>query len=117
MEYRIEGRRGLCCIADSATFHTRLDGDGAAGRRIMHIAYARGGWLQLEDGSWRAPSPALFQLLIPKRLAVSDDAEQRRLFSLWSASMCEWAASGFDPGYIDTPAQGNTTRRAPKPGH
>ena len=34
-EYRIEGKAGLCIIVDSATFHTRLDGDGEAGRRIM----------------------------------------------------------------------------------
>eukprot|EP01050_Picozoa_sp_SAG11_P011300 SAG11_NODE_1187_length_5588_cov_6.285662_5_plen_416_part_00 len=41
VEYRIEGKAGLCCIVDSATFHTRLDntsGDGSGGRRIMHIA-------------------------------------------------------------------------------
>ena len=71
----------------------------------MHIAYARDGWVQLEDGSWRAPSPALFRLLIPERLAVADNAEKRRLFSLWSASQCEWAASGYDPDYISPPSE------------
>jgi len=30
-----EGQAGLCTIVDSATFHTRLDGDGQAGRRII----------------------------------------------------------------------------------
>ena len=119
VEYRIEGKAGLCCIVDSATFHTRLDnttGDGSGGRRIMHIAYARGGWLQLDDGSWRPPSPALFQLCIPKRLAATSDRDRRKIFSLWSASMCEWAANDFDPAYI-ADAETNPTRRAPKPGY
>lgn len=35
IEYRIEGPAGLCTIVDSATFHTRLDGDGQASRRLM----------------------------------------------------------------------------------
>ena len=111
-EYRVEGKAGLCIIADSATMHTRLDGDGHASRRIMHLAYARGGWIQLDDGGWRPPAPALFQLLIPQRLAFHADPGMRRLCSLWSPSMCEWAAGGFQTEYITDP-----TRRAPKPGH
>ena len=86
------------------------------GTSHMHIAYARGGWLQLDNGSWRAPSAALFQLCIPKRLAATSDPDRRKLFSLWSASMCEWAANDFDPAYI-ADAETNPTRRAPRPGH
>lgn len=100
-EQPIYGRAGTCILVDTAIFHTRLDGDGRAGRRLMHHVYARGGWLQLGGGGrWRAPSPVNNpHNLFPERLAAHPDPEQRVMFSLWSASMCEWAAGGFDPAY------------------
>ena len=89
----------------------------------MHHAYARGGWLQNDQvrphcarphgrrpltaptarfglQGWRAPSPVNNPLnLFPQRLVEHSDPEMRRFFSLWSASMCEWVAGGFDPAY------------------
>ena len=49
---------------------------------------------------WRAPSPVNNPLnLFPQRRVEHPDPEMRRFFSLWSATMCEWVASGFDPAY------------------
>ena len=99
-EQPIYGRAGTCILVDTAIFHTRLDGDGEEPRRLMHHAFARGGWLQLGDGSFRAPSPVNNpHNLIPQRLACHPDQVVRKLYCLWSASMAEWAASGFDESY------------------
>ena len=101
IEQPINGPAGTCTLVDTAIFHTRLDGDGEAPRRLMHLAFARGGWLRLADGgSWRAPSPVNNPLnLLPQRLALHPDPAVRRLFCLWSPSMCEWAAGGFQQEY------------------
>eukprot|EP01048_Picozoa_sp_COSAG05_P013513 COSAG05_NODE_1445_length_4869_cov_17.898349_2_plen_379_part_00 len=100
VEQPISGPKGTCTIVDTAVFHTRLDGDGTEPRRLMHLAYARGGWLRLADGSWRAPSPVNNpHNLFPPRLAMHPDPEVRRLYCLWSPSMCEWAAAGFQQHY------------------
>ena len=99
-ETPIYGPAGTAIIVDTAIFHTRLDGDGKAGRRIMHHAYARGGWLRQDDNSWRAPSPVNNpHNLFPQRLVEHPDAQVRRFMCLWSATQCEWVASGYDEGY------------------
>ena len=54
-ETPIYGPAGTCIIVDTAIYHTRLDGDGEVGRRIMHHAYARGGWLK--NDKVRPPCP------------------------------------------------------------
>ena len=41
--------------------------------------------------------------LVPKRLALSDDPDTRRLFSLWPKHQQEWAAAGFDPDWPSDP--------------
>jgi hypothetical protein len=59
-----------------------------------------GGWLRTESGGWREPTPHNNpHNLFPQRLAAHDDPTVRRLFCLWSPSMCEFAASSFDPAY------------------
>jgi hypothetical protein len=59
-----------------------------------------GGWLRTESGVWREPTPHNNpHNLFPQRLAAHDDPTVRRLFCLWSPSMCEFAASSFDPAY------------------
>jgi hypothetical protein len=128
-ETPIYGKAGTCTIVDTAIMHTRLDGDGRAGRRIMHHAYARGGWILNDQGAsfcsmilirfsvcnlinlnfvsffcfttgWRGPSPVNNPSnLFPQRLVQHSDPEVRRFFSLWAPSMCEWVATGFDPEY------------------
>ena len=42
MELPISGQAGTCIIIDSSLFHTRLDGNGIEGRRLMHHCFARG---------------------------------------------------------------------------
>ena len=42
MELPISGKAGTCIIIDSSLFHTRLDGNGIEGRRLMHHCFARG---------------------------------------------------------------------------
>lgn len=101
-EVPLRGPAGTCILYDTATFHTRLDGDGRRGRRTWHQYYARGGWLPCSlpttDRYVRPPSPALTDWnLFPERLAMSEDPEMRRYFSHWNTAMCEWVASGFDP--------------------
>ena len=44
-ETPLHGAAGTCILYDTATFHTRLDGDGRRMRRTWHQYYARGGWL------------------------------------------------------------------------
>lgn len=101
-EVPLRGPAGTCILYDTATFHTRLDGDGRQRRRTWHQYYARGGWLASRlpttDRYVRPPSPALTDWnLFPERLALHPDPELRRYFSHWNTAMCEWVASGFDP--------------------
>ena len=103
-EYRevpLYGPAGTCVLYDTATFHTRLDGDGERMRRTWHQYYARGGWLRsalpTTNRYVRAPSPVLTDWnLFPERLAMSPDPKIRLFFSHWNTAQGEWAASGFD---------------------
>jgi hypothetical protein len=101
-EAPLYGSAGTCVLYDTATFHTRLDGDGRQMRRTWHQYYARGGWLRSALPNTaryiRPPSPALTDWnLIPERLALHPDPAIRRFFSHWNTAQGEWAASGFDP--------------------
>ena len=101
-EVPLYGAAGTCVLYDTATFHTRLDGDGQQMRRTWHQYYGRGGWLRaalpVTDRYVRAPSPVLTDWnLFPERLAMSPDPKLRLFFSHWNTAMGEWAASGFDP--------------------
>ncbi|HLK24180.1 MAG TPA: phytanoyl-CoA dioxygenase family protein [Caulobacteraceae bacterium] len=101
-EVPLYGPAGTCVLYDTATFHTRLDGDGEQMRRTWHQYYARGGWLRStlpESNRYvRAPSPVLTDWnLFPERLALSPDPKVRLFFSHWNTAQGEWAASGFDP--------------------
>ena len=101
-EVPLYGPAGTCVLYDTATFHTRLDGDGHQMRRTWHQYYARGGWLRSalpETNRYvRPPSPVLTDWnLFPQRLALSPDPGTRLFFSHWNTAMGEWAASGFDP--------------------
>jgi hypothetical protein len=101
-EQPLYGPAGTCVLYDTATFHTRLDGDGHRMRRTWHQYYARGGWLRsalpATNRYIRPPSPVLTDWnLFPERLAASPDPETRLFFSHWNTAMGEWAASGFDP--------------------
>lgn len=101
-EVPLYGPAGTCVLYDTATFHTRLDGDGRQMRRTWHQYYARGGWLRsalpTTDRYVRAPSPVLTDWnLFPQRLAMSPDPATRLFFSHWNTAQGEWAASGFDP--------------------
>ena len=67
-------------LYDTATFHTRLDGDGHRMRRTWHQYYARGGWLRsalpTTNRYVRAPSPVLTDWnLFPERLAMHPGPE------------------------------------------
>jgi hypothetical protein len=101
-EVPLHGPAGACVLYDTATFHTRLDGDGRKMRRTWHQYYARGGWLRSalpnSDRYVRPPAPVLTNWnLFPERLAMSADPATRLFFSHWNTAMGEWAASGFDP--------------------
>jgi len=101
-EVPLYGIAGTCILYDTATFHTRLDGDGVRSRRTWHQYYARGGWLRsalpTTDKYVRAPSPPLTNWnLFPERLALHSDPGTRRFFSHWNTAQGEWVASGFDP--------------------
>ena len=97
-EQPLYGQAGTCVLYDTATYHTRLDGDGERMRRTWHQYYARGGWLRTETRYIRPPSPVLTDWnLFPERLAMSPDPDVRLFFSHWNTAMGEWAASGFDP--------------------
>jgi len=101
-EVPLYGQAGTCVLYDTATFHTRLDGDGARMRRTWHQYYARGGWLRsalpTTDRYVRAPAPALTDWnLFPERLALHPDPKLRLFFSHWNTAQGEWVASGFDP--------------------
>jgi hypothetical protein len=102
IELPLYGAAGTCVLYDTATFHTRLDGDGHRMRRTWHQYYGRGGWLRsaLPETSRyiRPPSPVLTNWnLFPERLAMHPDPRTRLFFSHWNTAMGEWAASGFDP--------------------
>ena len=97
-EQPLYGPAGTCVLYDTATYHTRLDGDGERMRRTWHQYYGRGGWLRTETRYIRPPSSVLTDWnLFPERLALSADPTVRRFFSHWNTAMGEWAASGFDP--------------------
>jgi hypothetical protein len=97
-EQPLYGPAGTCVLYDTATYHTRLDGDGERMRRTWHQYYGRGGWLRTETRYIRPPSPVLTDWnLFPERLAMSADPKVRLFFSHWNTAMGEWAASGFDP--------------------
>jgi hypothetical protein len=97
-EQPVYGPAGTCVLYDTATYHTRLDGDGERMRRTWHQYYGRGGWLRTETRYIRPPSPVLTDWnLFPERLAMSADPRVRLFFSHWNTAMGEWAASGFDP--------------------
>ena len=101
-ETPLYGPAGTCVLYDTATFHTRLDGDGRRMRRTWHQYYARGGWLRsalpATDRYVRPPSPVLTDWnLFPERLAMHPDPKIRLFFSHWNTAQGEWAASGFDP--------------------
>jgi len=101
-EVPLYGPAGTCVLYDTATFHTRLDGDGHRMRRTWHQYYARGGWLRsalpTTNRYVRPPSPTLTDWnLIPERLAMHPDRVTRLFFSHWNSAQGEWAASGFDP--------------------
>ena len=97
-EQPLYGPAGTCVLYDTATYHTRLDGDGHQMRRTWHQYFGRGGWLRTESRYIRPPSPPLTDWnLFPERLALSPDPQVRMLFSHWNTAMGEWAASGFDP--------------------
>jgi phytanoyl-CoA dioxygenase PhyH len=101
-EVPLYGPAGTCVLYDTATFHTRLDGDGRQMRRTWHQYYARGGWLRsalpTTSRYIRSPTPALADWnLIPERLALHPDPATRLYFSHWNTAQGEWAASGFDP--------------------
>ncbi len=101
-EVPLYGPAGTCILYDTATFHTRLDGNGDERRRTWHQYYARGGWLRsalpTTDRYVRPPTPALTDWnLFPERLARHPDPKIRLFFSHWNTAQGEWAASGFDP--------------------
>src|SRR6185295_7485623 len=97
-EQPLYGAAGTCVLYDTATYHTRLDGDGEQMRRTWHQYYARGGWLRTDSKYVRPPSPVLTNWnLFPERLCMSEDPSLRRFFSHWNTAQGEWVASGFDP--------------------
>lgn len=101
-ELPLYGPAGTCILYDTATFHTRYDGDGKQGRRTWHQYYARGGWLRSSlpttDRYMRSPTRCLTDWnLFPERLVFHNDPKVRLFFSHWNTAQCEWVASGFDP--------------------
>jgi hypothetical protein len=101
-EQPLHGPAGTCVLYDTATFHTRLDGDGHQMRRTWHQYYARGGWLRsalpTTSRYIRSPTPPLTDWnLFPERLAMHADPKIRLYFSHWNTAQGEWAATGFDP--------------------
>ena len=102
IEVPLYGPAGTCILYDTATFHTRLDGDGKQPRRTWHQYYARGGWLPsslpTSNRYKRPPAPVLTDWhLFPERLAMHPDPKKRLFFCHWNTAMAEWVASGFDP--------------------
>ena len=111
-ELPVYGLAGTCILYDSATFHTRFDGDGKRYRRTWHQYYARGGWLRRSlpttNKYMRPPSPVLTNWnLFPERLAKHPDPQKRLFFSHWNTAQCEWVASGFDPAVRNSMPRGD----------
>lgn len=111
-EVPLRGPAGTCILYDTATFHTRLDGDGRQPRRTWHQYYGRGGWLPSSlpttDRYVRPPSPVLTDWnLFPERLCMHPDPEIRLFFSHWNTAQGEWVASGFDPAVRAAMPRGN----------
>ena len=88
--------------------------------------FARAGPLTNADGSPRPENTALeftagsyARGLVPKRLAESADPDVRRLYSLWSTTQHEWAATDYDPNWVSDPkaARGPTRGIYLNPGH
>jgi len=97
-EVPLYGPAGTCVLYDTATFHTRLDGDGEQMRRTWHQYFARGGWLRTANRYIRPPTPVLTDWnLFPERLVFHPDPKIRLYFSHWNTAQGEWVASGFDP--------------------
>lgn len=99
-EVPIYGKAGTCILYDTATFHTRFDGDGRQKRRTWHQYFARGGWLKSSlpttNRYVRSPSRVLTDWnLFPERLVFHPDPKVRLLFSHWNTAQGEWVASGF----------------------
>lgn len=100
LEVPIYGPAGTCILYDTATFHSRLDGDGRQRRRTWHQYFARGGWLKSSLPTTskyiRAPAPVLTDWnLFPERLVFHEDPNIRLFFSHWNTAQGEWVASGF----------------------
>ena len=98
---------GTSIVVDSAILHTRLDGDGNAPRRMLHVSCSRFSWERTSTG-WRGPAGGevpepepTFEMkaLVPERLALSEDSAVRQFYSRWTTCQHEWAAVGFDPAY------------------
>ena len=92
--------RGSMVLYDNATFHTRLDGtaEPSLQRRTLHQYFSRGGWF-----GTRGPTPAQTDWSVfPKRLARSADPRVVRLFSHWTITMGEWAATDWSDEYRAT---------------
>ena len=108
VEVPIYGRAGTCILYDTATYHTRYDGDGVQGRRTWHQYYARGGWLPTDTKYVRPPAPVLTDWnLFPERLAMHADPAKRRFFSHWNTAQCDWVASGFDESIRESMPRGH----------
>tara|TARA_B100000676_G_scaffold272371_1_gene290313 strand:- start:316 stop:1461 length:1146 start_codon:yes stop_codon:yes gene_type:complete len=115
-EVPIWGPAGTCCIVDRSTIHTRMDPlekdtSKQRSRRILHHVFARAGELRNADGSLRTGNGEPLALtdwafsrgLIPKRLALSEDPEVARMFSVWSTRQEEWMAAGFSDDFVSDP--------------
>ena len=105
-ELPIYAPAGTSTVMDSAILHTRLDGDGEASRRMLHVSYSRWSYERSADG-WRGPAtanvaedkPYEMKALVPERLALSDDAAERLFYSSWTAWQQAWGKAGFAPEF------------------
>ena len=96
---------------DAATIKARLDGDGEASRRMLHVSYSRWSYERRADG-WRGPATAnvaedkMYEMkaLVPERLALSDDAAVALAATLVSDSLgvmrLEGAAQGLGRAWV-----------------
>jgi hypothetical protein len=75
-EVPIRGPAGTAFIYNIATYHGRMAGTCTHGRRTLHAYYSRGSRPVLTN--W---------CLIPERLALHPDPDQRAFYSHWSAAM------------------------------
>ena len=115
-EVPIYGKAGTTCIVDRSTIHTRLDPaeedmSKQNSRRIFHHVFARAGELEDATGTLRTGNGeplfvvewAFSRGLIPKRLALSDDPDVARMFSLWPTHQQEWMAAGYESDWPGDP--------------